>query len=43
MGKRLTFAFALTGRWCGMYVNPGRCPGLWACWAFSPHWAAVYS
>ncbi len=20
--------------------NPGRCPGLWSCWAFSPYLAA---
>ena len=32
----LFITFALTGRRCGTYVNPGRCPGLRTCWAFSP-------
>ena len=40
MGKRLFITFALTGRRCGTYVNPGRCPGLRTCWAFSPRKAA---
>ena len=39
----LFFAFALTGRRCGTYVNPGRCPGLRTCWAFSPRRAARMS
>ncbi len=29
-------AFALSGRWDVMSYYPGRCPGLWDCWAFSP-------
>ena len=36
----LFITFALTGRRCGTYVNPGRCPGLRTCWAFSPCKAA---
>ena len=40
MGERLAFTFALTGRRCGTYGNPGRCPGLRTCWAFSPRRAA---
>ena len=36
----LFITFALTGRRCGTYVNPGRCPGLRTCWAFSPRRAA---
>ena len=32
----LFITFALTGRRGGTYVNPGRCPGLRTCWAFSP-------
>ena len=40
MGKRLFITFALTGRRCGTYVNPGRCPGFRTCWAFSPCRAA---
>ena len=39
----LFITFALTGRRCGTYVNPGRCPGLWTCWAFSPRKAARMS
>ena len=39
----LFIAFALTGRRCGTYVNPGRCPGLRTCWAFSPRRAARLS
>ena len=39
----LFITFALTGRRCGTYVNPGRCPGLWTCWAFSPCRAARMS
>ena len=39
----LFITFALTGRWCGTYVNPGRCPGLRTCWAFSPRRAARMS
>ena len=30
-------AFALTGRIIITSVYPGRCPGLGAIWAFSPH------
>ena len=30
-------AFALTGRIIIISVYPGRCPGLGAIWAFSPH------
>ena len=29
-------AFALSGRWDVISYYPGRCPGLWDCWAFSP-------
>ena len=29
-------AFALSGRTLSLHTNPGRCPGLCACWAFSP-------
>ena len=29
-------AFALSGRTLSLYIHPGRCPGLCACWAFSP-------
>ena len=39
----LFITFALTGRRCGTYVNPGRCPGLRTCWAFSPRRAARMS
>ena len=39
----LFITFALTGRSCGTYVNPGRCPGLRTCWAFSPRKAARMS
>ena len=39
----LFITFALTGRRCGTYVNPGRCPGLRTCWAFSPRRAARLS
>ena len=39
----LFITFALTGRRCGTYVNPGRCPGLRTCWAFSPRKAARMS
>ena len=39
----LFITFALTGRRCGTYVNPGRCPGLRTCWAFSPCRAARMS
>ena len=39
----LFITFALTGRWCGTYVNPGRCPGLRTCWAFSPRRVARMS
>ena len=39
----LFITFALTGRRYGTYVNPGRCPGLRTCWAFSPCRAARMS
>ena len=34
-------AFALTGRIIIISVYPGRCPGLGAGWAFSPHYFIV--